>query len=164
MLDIRSLEAEELKRRSVTIVIADWLTTSFGSVSFLLFNVLVFTFWILTNLGRISGVPVFDPYPFILLTMVVSLEAIILSVIVLMSQNRQSQISTLREELDMQVNLISEREITKILHLLTLVLKKQGIQYKDTELSEMIKQTDISYIERQLKEQIRIAARKTNKH
>lgn len=164
MLDIRSLEAEELKRRSVTIVIADWLTTSFGSVSFLLFNVLVFTFWILTNLGRISGVPVFDPYPFILLTMVVSLEAIILSVIVLMSQNRQSQISTLWEELDMQVNLISEREITKILHLLALVLKKQGIQYKDTELSEMIKQTDISYIERQLKEQIRIAARKTNKH
>lgn len=164
MIDIKSLEAEELRKRSLTIVIADWLTTSFGSIAFLLFNILIFTFWILANLGRIPGIPVFDPYPFILLTMVVSLEAIILSIIVLMSQNRQSHVSTIREELDMQVNLISEREITKILYLLTLVLKKDGIKFEDPELSEMIKQTDISYIERQLKDQIRVAAKKTKKH
>lgn len=164
MLDIKSLEAEELRRRSATTIAADWLTTSFGSIVFLLFNTLVFAFWILANTGKFSGVPIFDPYPFILLTMVVSLEAIVLSIIVLISQNRQSTISTLREELDMQVNLISEREITKILYLLTLVLKKQGIQYKDTELTEMIKQTDISYIERQLKEEISIATRKLKKH
>lgn len=164
MIDIKSLEAEELRRRSFTVVIADWLTTSFGSVTFLLFNVLIFALWILINTHKIPSIPVFDPYPFILLTMVVSLEAIILSIIVLMSQNRQSHVSTIREELDMQVNLISEREITKILHLLTLILKKQGIKHNDTELAEMIKQTDISYIERQLKDQIRVAARKTNKH
>lgn len=163
MIDIKSLEAEELRKRSLTIVIADWLTTSFGSISFLLFNILIFSFWILANLGKIPGIPVFDPYPFILLTMVVSLEAIILSIIVLMSQNRQSHVSTIREELDMQVNLISEREITKILYLLTLVLKKEGIKFEDPELSEMIKQTDISYIERQLKDQIRVAAKKTKK-
>lgn len=164
MFSIKSLEAEELRKRSIAIVAADWLTTSFGSITFLLLNILTFSFWILANTGRFPGVPVFDPYPFILLTMVVSLEAIALSIIVLISQNRQSTISTLREELDMQVNLISEREITKILHLLTLVLKKQDIQYGDTELTEMIKQTDISYIERQLKEEIGTASWKSKKH
>lgn len=164
MFNIKSLEAEELRKRSIAIVAADWLTTSFGSITFLLLNILTFSFWILANTGRFPGVPVFDPYPFILLTMVVSLEAIALSIIVLISQNRQSTISTLREELDMQVNLISEREITKILHLLTLVLKKQDIQYGDTELTEMIKQTDISYIERQLKEEIGTASWKSKKH
>ncbi|HKC04706.1 MAG TPA: DUF1003 domain-containing protein [Patescibacteria group bacterium] len=161
MIDIKSLEAEELSKRSLTIVIADWLTTSFGSITFLLFNFLFFIVWILINTGYIAGFQVFDPFPFILLTMVVSLEAIFLSIIVLMSQNRQSAISTLREELDMQVDLVAEREITKILYLLTLLLKKEGVTFSDPEISEMIKKTDISYIERQLKEQISIANRKS---
>lgn len=71
-----------------------------------------------------------------------------------MSQNRQSYINTLREELDMQVNLISEREITKVLRLLKLLLEEKGIAFKDSELEEMVKETDISYIERRLAQQL----------
>ena len=130
-----------------------------SSITFLLFNLLFFTFWILANTGNVPGVPVFDPFPFILLTMIVSLEAIVLTVIVLVSQNRQAEITTLREELDMQVNLMAEREITKVLDLQKIIIKKLGVKIKDPELEEMTKETDISYIEQQLAEQIKISKR-----
>lgn len=152
---IESFEAKALKKRPFTIRIADWLTSSFGSIAFLLVNLLFFSAWILINTGRVPSIPVFDPFPFILLTMAVSLEAIILAIIVLMSQTRQSYISTLREELDMQVNLISEREITKVLKLLKEIRNKQAEEeIKDPELEEMIKSVDTSYIERRLEEQL----------
>lgn len=151
---IESFEAKALKKRPLGIKIADSLTLSFGSILFLIVNMLFFTGWILINTSKVPQIPVFDPFPFILLTMLVSLEAIILSIIVLMSQSRQSYITTLREELDMQVNLISEREITKVLRLLKLLLEEKGIAFKDSELEEMVKETDISYIERRLAQQL----------
>jgi len=154
---IESFEARELERRPLTIRIADWLTSGFGSIAFLLLNLAFFAFWILVNTGNVSGIPIFDPFPFILLTMIVSLEAIALTVIVLMSQNRQAEITTLREELDMQVNLMAEREITKVLDLQKLIMNKLGIKLKDSELEDMTKETDISYIETQLAEQIKIS-------
>lgn len=141
----QSFEAKELKKRPFVIKIADYLTSVFGSLTFLLFNVVLFTFWLLGN---------FDPFPYPILTMIVSLEAIFLSIIVLMSQNRQSHVSTIREEMDMQVNLISEREITKILQILTKLAEKQGIKFEDKELTEMLKEIEVSYIERKLEEQL----------
>lgn len=77
-----------------------------------------------------------------------------LSIIVLMSQNRQSFISTIRQEMDMQVNLIAEKEISKILALLKTIIEHQKINVKDSDLIEMIKETDVSYIERQLEKQL----------
>lgn len=151
---IKSLEAQELKKRSLTIRIADNLTSYFGTIGFFVLNVIVFTFWIVANLGYIPGVAVFDPYPFVLLITAVSLEAILLTTIVLMSQNRQSHISTLREELDMQVNLISEREISKALFLLSKLLEKQGIKIKDEELAEMLDTLDATYIEKKIEKQL----------
>ncbi|MEJ2441295.1 MAG: DUF1003 domain-containing protein, partial [Patescibacteria group bacterium] len=100
------------------------------------------------------GVSVFDPYPYVLLITTVSLEAIILSVVVLISQIREGYINTLRDELQLQVNLITEREITKVLLLLKELLKKNDIKITDTELHEMLEEIDTSYIERQLKKQI----------
>lgn len=155
---IVSLESKEQKNRPFSIKIADWLTSSFGSIWFLVGNFLFFVIWIGANTGHIQGIPAFDPYPFTFLTMVVSLEAIFLSIIVLMSQSRQSYISTLREELDMQVNLIAEREISKALQLIKLLMVHQKMDIKDPELDEMVKQTDISYIERQLELQLKRVA------
>lgn len=142
---IKSFEAKELKKRPFVIRIADWLTSVFGSITFFVFNIAFFAYWMT------SGI---DPYPYTLLTTIVSLEAIFLSIIVLMSAQRQSYISTLREELDMQVNLIAEREITKILKLLKTLLEKQDKNFKDDELEEMIQGTNISYIERKIQSQI----------
>jgi len=151
---IQSFEADQLKNRPKFIQIADRLTLLFGSISFFTLNALLFIVWIAINTGSVPLIPVFDPYPFILLTMFVSLEAIFLSIIVLMSQNRQGHIFTLREELDMQVNLLAEREITMSLKILKLMANKMGVKIKDKELGEMVKETDISYIQREIQEQI----------
>src|SRR3990167_9626504 len=92
-----AFEAKALRSRSVLTQLADYLTAIFGSTTFLFLNALFFTLWIAVNLGKIPGVPVFDPYPFGLLTMIVSLEAIFLSIFVLVSQNRSSYVNALRE-------------------------------------------------------------------
>ena len=82
-------------------------------------------------------------------------------IIVLMSQIRQNQTSTLRSELQLQVSLITEKELTKVLKLIRLILRKQGVEVKnDLELEEMIDEIDASYIERKLEQEI--APEKTN--
>jgi len=151
---IKSFEAKALKKRPFAVRIADDLTSFFGSIFFLIVNSLIFATWILINTGKIASIPPFDPFPFQMLTTVVSLEAIVLTLIVLMSQSRQSLISSLREEIDVQVNLVAEREITKVLQLLTEYLKARGIKIDDPELEEMLKEIDTSYIERRLEEQL----------
>ena len=151
---IESFEAKALKKRNWGLRLADDLTSFFGSIWFLFLNLSLFIFWILANTGNLPSVPVFDPYPFVLLTTMVSLEAIALTTVVLMSQTRQSYINTLRAEMDMQVNLISEREITKALSLLSAILEEKGVKLKDQELRDMLKKLDTSYIERTLAEQL----------
>lgn len=150
----RSFEAQALRHRSFFTQIADDLTATFGSTTFLILNMGFFIVWIVLNMEVIPDIPPFDPFPFGLLTMVVSLEAIILAVIILVSQNRQSYVSGLREELHLQINLIAEEEITKALKLLAEIRKKMGIEEKDPELDEMLERINTSYIERSLIEQI----------
>src|SRR5687767_3430484 len=123
----RSLKAEADAHRSWSDRIADRMTSLMGSMPFLMINVLWFAVWIIINLGLIPGIEPFDPFPFGLLTMVVSLEAIALAIIVLISQNRSVKIAELREEVDLQVDMQTEREITKLLRLLSAVAEKHGI-------------------------------------
>ena len=86
--------------------------------------------------------------------MVVSLEAIILSIVILVSQNRQSYVTSIREELHLQINLIAEEEITKALKMLAEIRDKMAIKEADPELDEMLERINTSYIERSLIEQI----------
>ena len=152
---IKSFEAKALQKRSFLIKVADSFTHHFGSFTFLVINIIFFTIWIAANLGLIPGIAIFDPFPFILLTMTVSLEAIILTIIVLMSQNRQGHIASLREELDLYVNLLAEKEISKALKLLVALHEHHQIKSAtDPELQSMLKDIDTSYIERKLEEQI----------
>jgi len=151
---IKSFKAESLKNRSFAIKIADALTTKFGTLGFLIINLTLFVAWMLINNGKIPSIPVFDPYPYVLLITTVSLEAIILAIVVLISQNREGYINTMRDELQLHVNLLTEREITKVLVLLRELLKKNNIKISDAELDEMLLDIDTSHIERQLKKQI----------
>ncbi len=153
----RSFEAQALRHRSFFTQISDDLTGAFGSSAFLVLNVVWFITWVLINTGQVPGILPFDPFPFGLLTMMVSLEAIVLAIIILVSQNRQSYISSIREELHMQVNLIAEEEITKALKLLAEIRNKMGIKEKDPELEEMLERINTSYIERSLVEQMQKA-------
>lgn len=153
---IQSLEAKELKKRSLTLKLADDLTSFFGSLTFLFINLVVFAAWILTNtqMVTIPGIPVFDPYPFVLLITAVSLEAIVLATVVLISQNREGYINTLRDELMLQVDLVTERELTKALRLLKMLLEENKVEIKDEELEDMLKEVDTTYIERRLQAQL----------
>ena len=151
---IKSFEAESLKREPLSVKIADFLTSYFGTIGFLLANIVIYTVWVLINTGKVPFIPVFDPYPHSFLNSLVSIEAIFLTVIVLISQNRENQIDRLRQELQLQVNLYSEKETTKILQLVKKLAEVKGIKVEDSEIEEMLKEIDASYIERKLEEQL----------
>ena len=102
--------------------VADRITTFAGSMRFVYLHSAWFGVWILINLGLVAAavgslLQPFDPFPFGLLTMIVSLEAIFLSTFVMISQNRQAAVADHRAELDYQVNVKAEAEIAKLLAL-----------------------------------------------
>src|SRR5688572_11004757 len=111
---IKSFKAKADAKRTGAEKFADLLTQKFGSVLFLGLNAMWFAVWMVWNTGLIPGLQAFDPFPFGLLTMTVSLEAIFLAIIVLISQNREAKVNELREEVDLQINMIAEEEITKL--------------------------------------------------
>ena len=108
------------------------------------------------------GYAPFDPFPFGLLTMVVSLEAIFLTIFVLMAQKRESAIAELREELMLQVNLRMEEEVTKTLQLVAGLYTRLGhVMAEDEELGDMLRPLDVTTIERELTQEIaQIAAKR----
>ncbi|MBX7148597.1 DUF1003 domain-containing protein [bacterium] len=92
--------------------LANFISDFSGSMPFLFLNALFFTAWVIVNLDLIPGIPAFDPYPFGFLTMAVSLEAIFLSIFVLLSQNIQAAKDKIRSDIEYEVNLKAELEIT----------------------------------------------------
>jgi uncharacterized membrane protein len=135
--------------------LADWLTVRFGTMAFLAINVVWFAVWIALNTRVFPGVEPFDEYPFSFLTMVVSLEAIFLSIIVLISQNREEHITTLRQEVDLQINLQTEKELTKLMELVVMLLEMQGVDVEeDKELRDMLVPTSAEKIEEAIEREI----------
>ena len=102
----RVVLARRIRRRQDRI--ADGMTAFSGSMAFVYVHVAWFFLWLLINLGVLSSALVFDPFPFGLLTLIVSLEAIFLSTFVLISQNRQAARADIRSELDYETNVRSE--------------------------------------------------------
>jgi uncharacterized membrane protein len=153
-----AIKAKHDSERSVLESVADALMAIASSTSFFLLHVLWFLWWILANTGVLGGRP-FDPYPFGLLTMIVSLEAIFLSIFVLLSQKRESAIAELREELALQVSLRMEEEVTKTLQLVAGLYTRLGHRVaEDPELADMMQPLDIAGIEKDLALQIEAAA------
>jgi len=151
----RSIKAKANAKRTAMEKIADWMTLHFGSNTFLLFNVFLFLVWIFINTDQVQSIPSFDPFPFSLLTTIVSIEAIILAIFVLISQNRTSKVDDLREETHLQINIITEREITKLMKMIAILLEKQGVDLsQDPELKKMLKPISEEEIERRLEKEI----------
>src|SRR4051812_29650962 len=107
----RNVNEEHEDHRTLVQKSADWIAGFAGSIPFLLIHVGVFAFWLTVNWIHIPGVPQFDPYPFGFLTLAVSLEAIFLSVFVLLSQNRQAAKDRVHADIEYDVNLKAELEI-----------------------------------------------------
>ncbi|MGQ0713912.1 MAG: DUF1003 domain-containing protein [Gemmatimonadaceae bacterium] len=154
---VRSLKARHAAKRSFLEGVADRLTQIASSGYFLALHVGWFILWIAWNTGllRNLGVSPFDPFPFGLLTMVVSLEAIFLAIFIMMAQRRESSIAELREEITLQVLMRAEEEVTKTLQLVAGLYPRLGQTLAvDQDLEEMLRPLDADAIERQLTFQI----------
>lgn len=122
--------------RGVEDRISDGITKFAGNMNFVYFHAIWFGTWIAAGLGIFGPDYAFDRYPFGLLTMIVSLEAIFLSTFVMISQNRSAQKSEIRSQLDYETDIQSQREIAIIMRTLARVAEKQGVDIKDL-LAEM---------------------------
>jgi|SRR5579862_1104077 len=97
----------------------------------------------------------FDPYPFALLTMIVSLESIFLSLFILMSQNRATLQADQRNHLDLQINLLSEHENTKMLQMLQAICAHHGLAIStDSEIAELVRRTEPKPVLEELRENL----------
>jgi uncharacterized membrane protein len=126
---IQRLESEASGQQGKLDDLADSVSSFCGSTQFLWVHVLWFSAWIGCNVAL--GAKAFDPYPFTFLTLVVSLEAIFLSSFILVSQNRASRISERRNQLDLQINLLTEQENTKMLEMLQRISRAVGVTDHD---------------------------------
>ena len=110
----RNVNEECEDRRTLVQKGADWIAEFAGSISFLMLHVVWFGVWLLLNSVKFPGIPQWDPFPFGFLTLTVSLEAIFLSVFVLLSQNRQAAKDRVRSDIEYDVNLKAELEIVNL--------------------------------------------------
>ena len=134
---ISNLRKKADERRTQREKLADAITRFSGTMAFAYFHLVWFGIWIVLNLGFMGNKP-FDPFPFGLLTMIVSLEAIFLATFVLISQNRFSAEADRRADLNLQMGLLSEYELTRALLMLDAIQKKLEIGNKpDQELHDL---------------------------
>jgi uncharacterized membrane protein len=125
---IARLEQETMERRALSERIGDAFTRVMGSLGFVVAHVIGFGVWFLVNLRLIPGVEPFDPFPFGILTLIVSAEGVFLAIFVLLSQNRMSRLSSQRAHLNLQISLLGEQETTKLLQHLQRISKHLGIE------------------------------------
>jgi uncharacterized membrane protein len=142
---IATLEREALHERSALDRFTDAITAATGSPAFVVLHSVWFLVWIAVN---VTGYAPFDPYPFSLLTLIVSLEAIFLTGIVLMTQNRMARQADKRARLDLQINLLAEQELTAMLQMLHALCLKAGVEITihDTRVEQLLEETDIHEI------------------
>lgn len=129
LLERRRREAEQAPTQ---LRVADAITHFTGSMHFIYLHLLLFGGWIVVNLGWVPGVLRFDP-SFVVLAMVASVEAIFLSTFVLISQNRMADAADRRADLDLQINLLAEHEITRLATLIAAMAEKLGVEVSDVE-------------------------------
>jgi uncharacterized membrane protein len=135
------LRTKAARERSLQGRIADAITSFSGRMIFAYVHIVWFGIWILLNTGRFGMRP-FDPFPYGLLTMVVSLEAIFLATFVLISQNRLSEETEYRADLDLHIGLLTEHELTRVLQMLDAIQDKLGIvDHENSELADLEMET-----------------------
>ncbi|HEX8913655.1 MAG TPA: DUF1003 domain-containing protein [Humisphaera sp.] len=125
LTDVRKREDD---RRKVSDRVADAITRFAGTMWFVYVHLLLYGGWLALNSGRVPGVTPWDPFPFVMLAMAASVEAIFLSTFILISQNRMQKLADRRAELDLQISLLTEHELTRAIHLLDAVATRLGVE------------------------------------
>jgi uncharacterized membrane protein len=134
-MDVRREREEAQASREERV--AQAITDFTGSMKFVYLHLAIFGFWVIANLGLVPGVSPWDP-SFVVLAMVASVEAIFLSTFVLISQNRISAAADKRADLDLQISLLAEHEVTKIAELVSAMAQRMGVEAaRDPEIEEI---------------------------
>jgi uncharacterized membrane protein len=151
---IKRWEKTILLKRSKAEQVSDWIAWTAGSGPALVLHLLWFGAWVTVNAGAVRGIRPFDPFPFPFLTMTVSLEAIFLALVVLASQNRLTRQADKRSHLDLQIDLLAEREMTAVLQLLQDIVQHLEVQTTVTpeQLEDLMKKTDLRRLTNRLEE------------
>ena len=151
---IKRWEKAILRARSTAEQVSDWIVRTAGSGPVLVLHVLWFGWWGVANMGLIRGVQPFDHFPFPFLTMIVALEAIFLTLFVLASQNRLARQADKRSHLNLQVDLLAEREMTAVLQLLQDIARHLDVRTTETpeQLQDLIKKTDVQRLTNRMEE------------
>lgn len=125
------LEARKQQKRERTFEerLAETIGTFAGSVPFIYLHLLIYGGWLFLNSGAITAVKPWDPFPFVMLAMIASVEAIFLSTFVLINQNRMAALNEQRADLDLQVTLLTEHELTRLIHLTDAISRKVGAHH-----------------------------------
>ena len=130
---------QERARTGLEEKVADAITAFAGSMKFVYLHLAVYGLWIVVNLGWLPLLPRFDP-TFVVLAMVASVEAIFISTFVMISQNRMARMADQRADLDLQISLLAEHEITRLVTLVTEMAKRLDVpSARDPELREIAK-------------------------
>jgi uncharacterized membrane protein len=153
---IANLEEEALHRRTAAERASDAIVKSIGSTPFLLLHIVLVAIWSTVNLNLIPGVEPFDPFPFGILALLLSAEAVFLTIFVLISQNRMSREAERRSHLDLQVGMLAEQELTVMLQMLQKLCRHAGVDVKssDQQVQGFSKTTDVQKLAGELKEKL----------
>jgi uncharacterized membrane protein len=145
-------EEEALERRSTSERLADAVGGFAGSLLFVVFHLVLLLAWLLVNTSKFPWVRPFDPYPFQFLGVIVAVEAVILSSFILMRQNRMMRRGERRDHLNLQIDLLSEKEITKVLQMVRAICGQMGLQniMADKEIRELSQTTSIESLSQTL--------------
>lgn len=153
---VAKLEHESVGNRTASEKIGERLAKAIGGLTFLCANLAVIAGWIAWNSRVIPGAHAFDPFPFGILAMTVSTEGVILTVFVLMSQNRMMRQAERRSHLDLQVGILAEQELTAALVMLRKLCEHSGVGLDATAraVEDFAKVTDIKRLDSELNQKL----------
>jgi uncharacterized membrane protein len=141
------VENDALRPRSHREAITEAIGGFAGTIYFVVLQLAVFGGWMLVNAGMVPGLSPFDPFPYPLISSITSLEAVLLAALVLIKQNRMSTIADRRDHLDLQVNLLTERETTRIIQMLDRLSSHLGVeQHQDADSREMSQHIAVEHL------------------
>jgi uncharacterized membrane protein len=148
---IASLEREALRARSPGERISDAITHTVGTATFVALHLLWFAVWVAVNLGLVLGVAPFDPFPFGILTLLVSGEGVLLALFILISQNRMTRQADRRAHLALQVSMLAEQELTLLLQLQQRLCERAGVSpAADAVTDRLLQKTDVKDVVHEL--------------
>ncbi|MGA7622343.1 MAG: DUF1003 domain-containing protein [Candidatus Acidiferrales bacterium] len=153
---IAKMEEEALNRRTPTEHVSDAIVKFIGSTAFLLLQVLLVLVWSAINLNLLPYVRPFDPFPFGILALIISSESVLLTIFVLISQNRMARQGERRAHLDLQVGMLAEQELTTVLQMLKRLCEHAGVDVKsaDKQVEAFSKTTNVHELASDLEDKL----------